>query len=98
MAKKLGKFLLGLTAATAAGAGVYYLLKKKYETEPDDEFDDDFEEEDFELDDDLGEVSERGYVSLTPSSDTNTEVNEQTEDITPEEVEKEALDEEEKTE
>ena len=31
-------------------------------------FDDSFEEDDFELDDDLGEVPERGYTTLTPSS------------------------------
>lgn len=96
MAKKLGKFLLGLTAATAAGAGVYYLLKKKYETEPEDEFEDDFEDEDFELDDDLGDVSERGYVSLTPSSDEKKEdATTDAEDTRPEEVQEDAPDTEE---
>lgn len=74
MAKKLGKILLGLTAAGAAGAGAYYWFKNKkeadFEDEFDDEFDECFEDDNFELDDDLGEVSERGYVPLTPSAKT----------------------------
>ena len=56
MAKNFGKILLGLTAAGAAGAGAYYWLKNRHNEEPEDEFDDSFEEDDFELDDDLGEV------------------------------------------
>ena len=68
MAKNFGKILLGLTAAGAAGAGAYYWLKNRHNEEPEDEFDDTFEEDDFELDDDLGEVPERGYTTLTPSS------------------------------
>ena len=65
MAKNFGKILLGLTAAGAAGAGAYYWLKNRHNEEPEDEFDDSFEEDDFELDDDLGEVPERGYTTLT---------------------------------
>ena len=68
MAKNFGKILLGLTAAGAAGAGAYYWLKNRHNEEPEDEFDDSFEEDDFELDDDLGEVPERGYTTLTPTS------------------------------
>ena len=68
MAKNFGKILLGLTAAGAAGAGAYYWLKNRHNEEPEDEFDDTFEDDDFELDDDLGEVPERGYTTLTPSS------------------------------
>ena len=64
MAKNFGKILLGLTAAGAAGAGAYYWLKNRHNEEPEDEFDDSFEEDDFELDDDLGEVPERGYTTL----------------------------------
>ena len=70
MAKNFGKILLGLTAAGAAGAGAYYWLKNRHNEEPEDEFDDSFEEDDFELDDDLGEVPERGYTTLTPTSAT----------------------------
>ena len=66
--KNFGKILLGLTAAGAAGAGAYYWLKNRHNEEPEDEFDDTFEEDDFELDDDLGEVPERGYTTLTPTS------------------------------
>ena len=59
MAKNFGKILLGLTAAGAAGAGAYYWLKNRHNEEPEDEFDDSFEEDDFELDDDLGEVQRK---------------------------------------
>ena len=83
MAKNFGKILLGLTAAGAAGAGAYYWLKNRHNEEPEDEFDDTFEEDDFELDDDLGEVPERGYTTLTPSSakeETSEESEEKTDD------------------
>ena len=48
MAKNFGKILLGLTAAGAAGAGAYYWLKNRHNEEPEDEFDDSFEEDDFD--------------------------------------------------
>ena len=83
MAKKFGKILLGLTAAGAAGAGAYYWLKNRHNEEPEDEFDDAFEDDDFELDDDLGEVPERGYTTLTPASakeETSEESEEKTDD------------------
>lgn len=83
MAKNFGKILLGLTAAGAAGAGAYYWLKNRHNEEPEDEFDDTFEDDDFELDDDLGEVPERGYTTLTPSSakeGTSEESEEKTDD------------------
>ena len=83
MAKKFGKILLGLTAAGAAGAGAYYWLKNRHNEEPEDEFDDSFEDDDFELDDDLGEVPERGYTTLTPASakeETSEESEEKTDD------------------
>ena len=77
MAKNFGKILLGLTAAGAAGAGAYYWLKNRHNEEPEDEFDDSFEEDDF------GEVPERGYTTLTPSSakeETSEESEEKTDD------------------
>ena len=83
MAKNFGKILLGLTAAGAAGAGAYYWLKNRHNEEPEDEFDDTFEDDDFELDDDLGEVPEHGYTTLTPSSakeETSEEYEEKTDD------------------
>ena len=83
MAKNFGKILLGLTAAGAAGAGAYYWLKNRHNEEPEDEFDDTFEDDDFELDDDLGEVPERGYTTLTPASakeETSEESEEKTDD------------------
>lgn len=79
MAKNFGKILLGLTAAGAAGAGAYYWLKNRHNEEPEDEFDDAFEDDDFELDDDLGEVPERGYTTLTPAS-AKEETSEEAED------------------
>ena len=79
MAKNFGKILLGLTAAGAAGAGAYYWLKNRHNEEPEDEFDDSFEDDDFELDDDLGEVPERGYTTLTPAS-AKEETSEEAED------------------
>ena len=64
--KKWGKGLMGLVAAGGALAGLIYYLKKKdnYEEE---EFDDEFEDNDFDLDSDLKPVSDREYVSLNPS-------------------------------
>ena len=91
MAKKFGKILLGLTAAGAAGAGAYYWLKNRHNEEPEDEFDDSFEDDDFELDDDLGEVAERGYTTLNPSSakEESSEEPEETEEETEAEPEEE---------
>lgn len=85
MAKKLGKLLLCLSAAAAVGAGVYYWIKKKEACETEEEFDEDFEDEDFKLDEDLKDVSERGYVSLTPSSKAKDPEEEKEEDTEEEE-------------
>lgn len=65
--KKWGKGLFGLAAAAGTIAGLIYYLKKKdnYEEE---EFDDEFEDNDFDLDSDLKPVSDREYVSLNPSA------------------------------
>ena len=97
MAKKFGKILLGLTAAGAAGAGAYYWLKNRHNEEPEDEFDDTFEDDDFELDDDLGEVPERGYTTLTPASakeETSEESEEKTDDAAETEPEEDSQTEE----
>lgn len=70
MSKKFGKVLLGLTAVGAIATGsVYYLLKKKNECALEDDFEDEFDESDFKLDEDLEEVPEREYVSITPASE-----------------------------
>ena len=69
MSKHTGKFLAGLTAVGAVAAGAYYYFKKKTGDDFEDEFNEDFDAEEFELDDDLREAGERGYVSLTPGKE-----------------------------
>lgn len=39
-----------------------------------DEFNEDFEAEEFELDEDLKEVSDRGYTTLTPAAEPTDEI------------------------
>lgn len=79
MSKNTGKILAGLAAFGAAAAGAYYYFKKKTEDDFEDEFNEDFDAEEFELDDDLREAGERGYVSLTPNKEANS-VEKQAED------------------
>ena len=62
---KWGKKLLGLAAIGGAAAGLVYYLKSKEELDLDDELDD----ADFDLDNDLKPVGERGYVPLTPKKE-----------------------------
>ena len=69
MSKHTGKFLAGLAAVGAVAAGAYYYFKKKTGDDFEDEFNEDFDAEEFELDDDLREAGERGYVSLTPGKE-----------------------------
>ena len=74
MANKWGKRLLGLVAVGAAVGGVVaYLNKKSGCCNSEDEFSDDFENEDFDLDEDLKEAASREYVSLTPDTSAETE-------------------------
>ena len=61
MAKWMKK-LLGLAAIGSAAAGLVYYFKKS-KKDVDEEFNDDFEDEDFDLDNDLQPV-DRGYVDL----------------------------------
>ena len=72
MSKNTGKILAGLAAFGAAAAGAYFYFKKKTEDDFEDEFNEDFDAEEFELDDDLREAGERGYVSLTPNKEANS--------------------------
>ena len=60
---KWGKKILGLVAVGTAAAGALYYLKKKDMEDPD-QFEDDFEDEDFDLDNDLKPVTDREYVPL----------------------------------
>lgn len=62
-----GKKLLGLAAIGGAAAGAIYYLKKIKSTD-NDVLENDFEDEDFDLDEDLKPVTDREYVSLTPAT------------------------------
>ena len=70
---KWSKKLLGLAAIGSAAAGLVYYLKKSKKDE-DDDFNDDFEDEYFDLDNDLQPV-DRGYVDLNASKTTTEEDN-----------------------
>ena len=76
---KWSKKLLGLAAIGSAAAGLVYYLKKSKKNE-DDDFNDDFEDEDFDLDNDLQPV-DRGYVDLNAAK-TTTEEDNAADDIT----------------
>lgn len=92
MSNKWFKRLLGFVAIGAAvgGAIAYFTKKNGCSCDCDDEFADDIEDEDFDLDDDLKEVS-REYVSLTPEKE-NVEVKKTTEEkITEESAEEETI-------
>ena len=86
MAKWLKK-LLGLAAVAGTAAGILYYLKKRDAADTED-LEDAFEDEDFDLDNDLKSAADREYVPLnTGSAQTedgagsadSTETNEQTE-------------------
>ena len=57
------KRVLGLAAVGSAAAGLYYYLKKSSSDNTDDDMDD-FEDEDFDLDNDLKPVGDREDVPL----------------------------------
>ncbi len=72
--KKFGKFLFSLTAAAAAGAGLYYAYKKLTEqsdSDVEDDFEDDLDE--FELDDDETPKAPE-YVSINKLHDAAEDV------------------------
>ena len=62
MAKWLKKVLGAAAVGGAAAGALYYWKKNMVDTA---EFEDDFEDEDFDLDDDLKPASDREYVSLS---------------------------------
>lgn len=64
---KWTKRLLSLAAIGGAVAGLVYLLKKSDSCDEED-YMDDFEDEDFDLDNDLKPVTDREYVPLNTAS------------------------------
>lgn len=67
------KRMLGLAAVGSAAAGLYYYLKKSSSDTTDDDMDE-FEDEDFDLDNDLKPVGDREYVPLnTPPREDSEE-------------------------
>ena len=69
------KSLLGIAAIGGAAAGLFYFLKKS-NSDLEDEFDDVFEDEDFDLDNDLKPAADREYVSLNSQTKTEESVEE----------------------
>lgn len=61
MAKWIKKVLGAAAVGTAAAGALYYWKKTKVDTG---EFEDEFEDDDFDLDDDLKPAADREYVSL----------------------------------
>ena len=78
--KKYFKRLLEVTAVVAAVAGVIYFFKNNRSSD-EDIFEDDFEDEDFDLDEDLKPAGDRGYVSLTPKAEEKEEATEPVEEL-----------------
>ena len=73
------KRLLGIAAIGSAAAGLFYYLKKS-DSDIEEEFDDVFEDEDFDLDNDLKPASDREYVSLNAQAKAEDVVEETTEE------------------
>lgn len=76
MSKKFVKLFAGVAVVGAAAAGAYYWFHKKSDSDFEDEFNEDFEAEEFELDEDLKDVTSRGYTPLTPSAEEDKECKE----------------------
>ncbi|MFV0364620.1 MAG: hypothetical protein ACK5LL_16240 [Suipraeoptans sp.] len=62
------KFIIKLLAVVAIITSCAYLIKKFFLDEKEDEFSDSYTDLKYELDDDLKPVTERDYVSITPTS------------------------------
>lgn len=67
MKNKWGKCFLAIAVISAMIACIVYLLKNR-NCDCDEEFSEEFEDEDFDLDDTLEKPTDRDYVSLTPNA------------------------------
>ena len=88
MAKWLKK-LFGLAAVAGAAAGVLYYYLKKRSAEDTERSEDAFEDEDFDLDNDLKSASDREYVPLTPGKAESSQEQQPQEETPGEEADKE---------
>lgn len=73
---KWSKRLFGIAAIGGAVAGIAYYLKKSSSESAEEDLDV-FEDEDFDLDNDLKPVTDREYVPLNPSTKSQTEESEE---------------------
>ena len=76
--KKLGKFLVAITAVGAAFGGIFYVMKKKNAGDDFDDFDEDFDDfdDDFEdeEEDEEADEEEREYTTLNAEEDEAEEI------------------------
>lgn len=82
MSKKFVKLFAGVAVVGAAAAGAYYWFHKKSDSDFEDEFNEDFEAEEFELDEDLKDVTNRGYTPLNAAGTTSEEADPTTDHAT----------------
>lgn len=73
MAKKWTKALMSLALAGVAAGGAIAYKKCVLDADTKDQFSEDFEDEDFDLDDNVADVSGREYVTLNVKHDNGNE-------------------------
>ena len=78
------KRVLGLAAVGSAAAGLYFYLKKASSDNKEEDMDE-FEDEDFDLDNDLKPVGDREYVPLNTPAKESGEAKEDSKEEAPRE-------------
>ncbi|MCP1101215.1 hypothetical protein M2454_000394 [Aequitasia blattaphilus] len=69
--KKFISFCLKLLVIMTVIAGVVYVIKTYFSSDDEDEFVDDYKDLDFRLDEDLKDVNDREYVTLSNNNESN---------------------------